>query len=180
MKVIKMAEKSVKIIPRKNYIIFFVFFMLTVLGLIYIIQSYKEYKEVSENEPIIMNYINKELNYEELDEYLIDNDQAIIYLGISNDELSRNFEKEFGNEIERRELQDKIIYINLSDMKKNNANYLNLINTRHNQGNEIELKKIPAILIFKDRMLVDMIYADSDGLNIGYVINLLIKHEMMD
>ena len=164
---------NTKNISKKNYIIFLTIIVLTFLIIFYIIKIYNNYKEINYNEPIIMNYINNQFNYEELDMYLLENNQAIIYLGIPNDNLCRKFEKKFKKEIEKRELQDKIIYININNKEKD---YLALINLKYDKN----IKRVPVILIFKDKELIDLIYADNKGLDTDDVIKLLKKHEMLN
>ena len=101
----------------KNYIILIVLFILSFAFTLYLCKWYNVYKEYKNEIPVIRGVLS-EISYDELDHYIIDNSNIMLYICTSNSDNCRGFEKKLKKYVNRKELSDKIagrypIYITL-------------------------------------------------------------------
>ena len=101
----------------KNYFILILIFALGIGITLYLSKLYHVYDEYQKETPVIRGVIS-EITNEELDHYLMENPTIVIYMCTSSDMLCRNFEKDFKKLIEKENLQEEIIYLNLSDINE--------------------------------------------------------------
>ena len=85
------------------------------------------------------------INYNELNNYLVENKDAIIYVSKLNDESIRLFENKFKNIINKNNLNNKILYLDLTEELKEN-NIVKEINKKYGK----EMTEVPTIVIIKD------------------------------
>ena len=103
----------------KNYIIL-VFVVLLFVGLVlYLCKWYKVYDEYQKDIPVIRDSLQEIVN-EDLEHYILDNPSSLIYICTANDENCRDFEKKFKKLIEKDELADEIIYLNVTGIDQDN------------------------------------------------------------
>ena len=112
-------EKS-RDIPKKNYIYLSIIILGSILFLIYIYKWYQTYNQSKLNTSIMNNYLTI-INYNELDNYIIENKDAIIYVSILGDENINRFENKFKNIIIKNNLKQSILYLDLTNENINNA-----------------------------------------------------------
>ena len=72
-------KEKVREIPLKNYIYLFIVLLGSVLFLIYVYTWYETYKENKLKTGILNDYLTI-INYNELDDYIIENKNAILYV----------------------------------------------------------------------------------------------------
>lgn len=156
--------KEERNVPFRNYIILSLLLILSVIVVIYFYMWYGEFYNAKINMSIIDGHLNV-INYNELDTYLIENKNVIVYASILYDEKSRNFEKKFIKVIDDYSLSNKIIYLDLTEQYKE-KNLYNSIVDKYN------LLDLPCIITFNNG-IVDDIYSIEDR---NYDINLLISY----
>ena len=100
-----------KKIPTKNYIILGLIFIVSITISLYISSWYKMTEELK-TAPSIFTKYSLELKLEELDTYLVENPNTIIYLSNKSD---KKIEKEVYNYIYETKLINDFIYINLKE-----------------------------------------------------------------
>ena len=152
-------------IPKKNYFILFIVIVLSLLIAFYFRNWYKAYEDSYLSKSIVGNYLF-EINYKELDNYLVENQSAIIYVSKVGNEKIRNFEKKFINAINQNDLKNKILYLNLN-------NYKGDINNKYTI-NDKDITSVPNISVFKNGKLDDIYVIDVDGYNMEKIISYLI------
>ena len=152
-------------IPKKNYFILFIVIVLSLLIAFYFRKWYKAYEDSYLSKSIVGNYLF-EINYKELDNYLVENQSAIIYVSKVGNEKIRNFEKKFINAINQNDLKNKILYLNLN-------NYKGDINNKYTI-NDKDITSVPNISVFKNGKLDDIYVIDVDGYNMEKIISYLI------
>ena len=152
----------------KNYIQVGIMFLIAVLVVIYLSSLYGNYKRDKLSIPVI-NGILPEINYEELDPYLQENDGSMyLYMCTSDEDVCRNFEKDFKNIIEKKNLFDKITYLNLTK-KENKKEFLKKFNNKYAKKQKVY--SYPTIIKFKKGKISEVI-----GGNNGLTINELKKY----
>lgn len=151
--------KKEREIAFKNYIILALVLIITIIGVIYIFMWYSS-KEKSKLElPILDDYIMP-INYNELNDYIVENKDAVIYTSVLNDINIRLFENKFKNVIVKNNLNNSILYLDLTDEIKNNNVLLNM---EKKYGTKVD---IPSVMVFRDGVLTDVYNIKEDNYNI--------------
>lgn len=136
--------KKEKEIPLKNYILLSIVLILTIVVVIYFFLWKNTYEKSKLQTPILDDYLLV-INYNELNNYLVENKDAIIYVSKLNDESIRLFENKFKNIINKNNLNNKILYLDLTEELKEN-NIVKEINKKYGK----EMTEAPTIVIIKD------------------------------
>lgn len=152
-------------IPKKNYFILFIVIVLSLMIAFYFGKWYKAYEDGYLSKSIMGNYLF-EINYKELDDYLVENQSAIIYVSKVGNEKIRNFEKKFINAINQNDLKNKILYLDLSNYKGDTNNKYTI--------NDKDITLVPNISVFKNGKLDDIYVIDVDGYSMEKIISYLI------
>ncbi len=152
-------------IPKKNYFILFIVIVFSLLIAFYFRNWYKAYEDSYLSKSIVGNYLF-EINYKELDNYLVENQSAIIYVSKVGNEKIRNFEKKFINAINQNDLKNKILYLDLSNYKGDTNDKYTI--------NDKDITSVPNISVFKNGKLDDIYVIDVDGYNMEKIISYLI------
>ncbi len=149
----------------KNYIILIVIFLAAIGLTLYLCKWYNVYDEYQKQTPVIRDTLN-ELSIEEIDHYVIDNPTAVVYMCTASELKCRNFEKDFKKLIKNENLQEKIVYLNISDVDA--QAFYNDFNNKYNYKKE--LKHYPALIMFEDGKITRIIQgSDEKELNISQV-----------
>ena len=138
---------------------------MSLLIAFYFRKWYKAYEDSYLSKSIVGNYLFQ-INYKELDNYLVENQSAIIYVSKVGNEKIRNFEKKFINAINQNDLKNKILYLDLSNYKGDTNNKYTI--------NDKDITSVPNISVFKNGKLDDIYVIDVDGYNMEKIISYLI------
>ena len=170
-----MKKDKERTIPIKNYLILGVILILT-LGLVYYFYLwYITYEESKLNETIMDRYLEV-INYNELNDYIIENRNAMIYTSVLEDNNIRKFEIKFKNTIVRNSLKEKLLYMDMTDIFKDKIKYTELRNTY--QVNDYNITDVPCILVFKDAKLEDIYSIKDNDYNTEYILDYIMDKEM--
>ena len=143
----------------KNYIIL-VFVVLLFVGLVlYLCKWYKVYDEYQKDIPVIRDSLQEIVN-EDLEHYILDNPSSLIYICTANDENCRDFEKKFKKLIEKDELADEIIYLNVTGIDQDN--FVNSFNEKYTKKKKLTTN-YPAIVVFDEGKVVSILQAKKDS-----------------
>lgn len=110
----KTKKEELRVVPKKNYIYLLLILLGTILLLIYIYKWYETYNESKLNTSIMNEYLTV-INYNELDNYIIENKDAVIYVSVLGNEDIKRFEKKFKNDIVENNLKNSILYLDLTN-----------------------------------------------------------------
>ena len=151
-------NKNTKEIPKKIYFILALLSVGTLLIVFYLTGAYKERVEYNNQNSNIMNFLS-EIKEEELNNYILDNHDTIIYISSSNNRDNKEFEYKLKKYINKKNLVKDIIYLdssNLSDSFYDNLknNYL----SDKLKKQDITLNNIPNIIIIKGEKIVKVLY----------------------
>ena len=81
----------------KNYIILVVVLLLVVGLTVYLCECYKVYNEEQKTIPVIRGTLVSEITEVDLEPFLIENPNTVIYACTANSDKCRSFEKDFKN-----------------------------------------------------------------------------------
>lgn len=120
MEMVKMKslnKENQREVPIKNYVYLFIILLGSILLLIYIYTWYETYKESKLNISIMNDYLTV-INYNELEDYIIENKDAVLYVSVLGDSEINKFEEKFKNTVMDNDLRDKILYLDLTNENK--------------------------------------------------------------
>lgn len=160
--------KKEKEIPFKNYIILAVILIFTILLVVYLFNWQSVYQKNKLQEPILDKYLMV-INYNELDDYLVENKEAIVYVSVLNDEKIRMFENKFKNIIIKNDLNNKILYLNLTNESVE-------INKKYPSN----LSEVPTLIIFDEGKVVESYSIKDNNYDIKAFERFLEKEEIIN
>ena len=152
-----MEKQELRKISVKNYIILGIIFVVGVTITIYLCNWYKVYDDYQRQTPIIRGTLS-EITAEELDHYVLDNPTTIFYMCTSQDFACRNYEKDLKKIIETQELQDDIIYVNLTDVDINN--YVDDFNNTYKFKKKLTTN-YPALIVYEEGKITSILQGDE-------------------
>ena len=167
-----MTNNEMRVIPKKNYVILGIVIIVTFLLVYYLYMWYDAYKETKLNVKILDNYLEV-INYNELDNYLVENPEAIIYFSVLENEKIREFEKKFKKVLKNNEISSKVLYMDLTEELKNKKTSEELLNKY-----SISKDNVPIILYFYNEKISSRYSVRENNYDIDAmknVINLMSK-----
>lgn len=135
-----------KIIPLKNYIILGIILLAVVILVFYLCNLYHVYDDHQREIPVIRDTLS-EIQPDELEHYIMENPTTVIYMCTASSESCRDYERDFKRLIEKDDLQDSIIYLNLSNVDQNE--FVDKFNTQYPYRISLT-KNYPALVVFED------------------------------
>lgn len=166
--------KKEKEIPLKNYILLSIVLILTIVVVINLFLWKNTYEKSKLQTPILDDYLLV-INYNELNNYLVENKDAIIYVSELNDESIRLFENKFKNIINKNNLNNKILYLDLTEELKEN-NIVKEINKKYGK----EMTEVPTIVIIKDGKISSSYNIKENNYNIKLLEKYLEKEDVIN
>ena len=145
----KNEEQSTRYIPIKNYLIIILIATAIILMTLYIFKWYqiKKYEKVSQSYLIEKNLItNQTNNFDELKEVLNDNQRLLLYISYTNSYKIYNLEKSFDKIFKEYNLNEIFYLFNITNIKKDNSNYKDLINNYL----DINVDNYPVIIYYEN------------------------------
>lgn len=158
-----MLKKS-KEVPIKNYIYLILIIVISIIFVYYLYLWFIEYQK-EQNKISYVNEVMQIINYNELDTYLIENKNAIIYVTNTSNQNNKKLEKKLKRLIEDNYIVDKILFLDVSEIKNTNGKYII-------SSQEIS---IPSFLVYKDNKLLTKYEIDIDNYKIKEINNFLIE-----
>jgi len=141
-------------IPLKNYIILFIIVVLSGSAFIYFINLYNLRSNYEKSTHYTMSFLN-EIHINDLENYLIENPDMIIYINEKNDLELENVETKLKNHIIEKDYINDIVYINSNNTNKKLLKKLN-------KFSKTKLQNIPNVIITKDGMIQNELYFDEN------------------
>ena len=147
-----------KIIPKKNYIIVAIMFLAVVILVVYLCGLYHVYDEHQREIPVIRGTLS-EILLDELDHYIMENPTTVIYMCTASDSICRDYEKNFKKLIKQDDLQESIIYLNLSSIDQ--EEFVDTFNRTYPYKNSLT-KHYPALVSFEDGEIEGILQGTSN------------------
>lgn len=169
-------RRNTKQVPTKNYIIVGIIFCLSFTLILLGGKWYKNYREYQLTIPVISGYVN-EVSKQEIDNYLLENNDTMIYIGKSDDNNCRTLEKDLKTFIKKYNLRDQIIYIDLNKMNDKET-FIRNFNNKYATNKQIDT--YPAFVILEDSKILDLVSkTKTQPLNIDDIEQLLEEYELL-
>lgn len=150
----KMKEKKITL---KNYLIISLIFVVTIGITLYLCDCYRVYNESKKEIPVIRGTLS-EITSKDLEHYIMENQSAVIYMCTASNSDCRNYEKDFKKLIIKKNLQEKIIYLNISDVDQ--EEYIAQINEKYQSKTKLTTN-YPAIILFEEGKITSILQGDK-------------------
>ena len=155
--------------PIKNYVILVLLFLAVIALTVYLCECYKVYNEEQKKIPVIRGTLTSEITEVDVEPFIVENPTTVLYMCTSSSEKCRNFEKDFKKLIKKYELQDSIIYLNLSNIEDQES-FVEEFNDRHPYKKSKLTSNYPAIVYLDDGKVKNIIQGkDNEKLSITKV-----------
>ena len=164
----KTFEKKNKKLVR-NYIITLILFVACFGLVLYLRELYRVNEAEQKKIPVIQGYIS-EIYSDDLEHYIMDNPNGVIYMCIANDENCRTFEREFKKLLKKDEYNDNLAYLNLMDVDQNK--FLEEFNSKYIYKVKLS-KDYPAFVLFEEGKVKSILQDKSRKLDIVKVKHFL-------
>ena len=148
-----------KDIPKKNYFILGIILIISCILVYYINAWYSLYQYEKRGSSPITTYMEI-INYNEVENYIAENSDAIIYVSKSNNLKIRKFEEDNEKLFKKLELNYNILYMDAKDVNKD-------LKIKYN------VNEYPTILFFKNKRLVNKYVLELDNINYNDIKNII-------
>lgn len=171
-------SKENKKIPMKNYIILGAIVLLTIFAVFYARNLYIMSKEYYNNNSVMLDVV-KEVQQDELSNYLIENPKFVLYVSSGQNKDIKAFEKNFKSIITKTEIEDNILYLNSdnTDMPKLKQSLQKIATTK--AKDKIDTNSAVTMYIIENGQVTNTII-NAEKLSKGQVKTLLKKYEVTD
>ena len=148
-----------KDIPKKNYFILGIILIISCILVYYINAWYSLYQYEKRGNSPITTYMEI-INYNEVENYIEENSDAIIYISKSNNLKITKFEEDNEKLFKKLELNYNILYMDAKDVNKD-------LKIKYN------VNEYPTILFFKNKRLVNKYVLELDNINYNDIKNII-------
>ena len=148
-----------KDIPKKNYFILGIILIISCILVYYINAWYSLYQYEKRGNSPITTYMEI-INYNEVENYIAENSDAIIYVSKSNNLKIRKFEEDNEKLFKKLELNYNILYMDAKDVNKD-------LKIKYN------VNEYPTILFYKNKRLVNKYVLELDNINYNDIKNII-------
>lgn len=153
----------------RNYIICVMLFIVCFGLVLYLRELYKVNEAEQKKIPVIQGYISEIYN-DDLEHYITENPDGVIYMCIANDENCRVFEREFKKLLKKDEYNDNLVYLNLMDIDQDK--FLEEFNSKFIYKVKLS-KEYPAFVLFEDGKVKAILQEKDKKLDIVKVKHFL-------
>lgn len=153
----------------RNYIITILLF-IACFGLVLYLRELYRFNEAEQKKiPVIQGYIS-EIYSGDLEHYIMDNPDGVVYMCIANDDNCRVFEREFKKLLKKSEYSDDLVYLNLMDVDQDA--FLEEFNNKYIYKIKLS-KEYPAFVLFEDGKVKAILQEKDKKLDIVKVKHFL-------
>lgn len=164
-----------KIIPSRNYLILIGVIILVISACFAFYNLYNIYKDnKSKTSPLA----NKEVLYEDLKETTKELDaDTFLVISFTSDEQIHNNENKIKKYLKNNNLIDNVMYLNVSELMTE-QNFLRDLNATLNLAENLEIKKFPALVYYKEGIPTFTIDSKDHLLNKDDFIQVIDMYEI--
>lgn len=163
-------------IPLKNYLFLAVTLIITIILVIYFYMWKQTYDNTKINTMIMDKYIQK-INYNELNDYLVENKNTVIYSSVLGNTKTKNFEEKLTKVIEEKYLSNSLLYLDLTEELQNKQTKKEILEKYPELNNNI---KSPLIIVFNNEKITSIYNIKDNNYNIDKLIEYLEKEDIIN
>lgn len=165
-------KKQERVVPRKNYYILALLIVMVVIVTFLIFNINDKYRNSKLDNSYLAGYLN-EVTENEINNIMTETTtEFFVLVTDTGNEDIYNFEKDLKKIIKKYDLRDNFVLINYGEKDDN----LDRLNKKFNSN----IKKLPAIIYFKDGVFVKNIDSSDELLRADEFDKLLDEYELKD
>lgn len=134
----------------KNYVILTLIFAVATVITLYLCNVYSVYQKSKLEIPVIRGTLS-EITSEELEHYISENPSTLLYICTASNTACRNYENDLKKLIKKEQLQDEIIYLNITEEEK--ETFVKTFNEKYTKRVKLT-KNYPAFVAFEDGKVI--------------------------
>ncbi len=150
-------------IPIKNYLLLFILLAVSAFVILLIFNLFDTKKKENSSD-------FKQLNFGELDNYIIENPDVIIYFA-TTDSIQNKYYKKFKDFVNKNYITNNVIFIDNKDIS--NKDFSKFISNYLNKDTNITLKDY--LIIMDEQKIYTIIPIDNENPNMDIIKNILIE-----
>ena len=150
-----------RVIPKKNYIYLSLIIIFSLMVIYYGYLWHRSYKESLIQNSIVDDYLNV-IQYNEIDSYVMENGDAVIYVSILGDEDINKFELKFVNMIRDYSLRDNMLYMDVTNLDSGVV--------KNKFGTEFDY---PFIVVYTNGKVTDIYSVEQKGYSTKKIVKYL-------
>lgn len=159
-----------------NYITLAIIFIVALLALYLGRKVYLDYEQYS-LKTVVLSGVVSELRPSEVDNYIRDNADVLLFIGVSNDTNSRKIEKELLKLINKDKLVEEIVYLNLSD-EENKSVVIENFNKKYVVNDNHKIDNYPAMVLLVERKVTATVSKKGKELKYSEIEKFLDQYEL--
>lgn len=167
-------DKFERKIPKKNYYVVMIVSILVIVLTLYIRSFYINYKANQINNSVFNDKTINQMNTDDFDYIMAETPEALLFISYTGSNKVRNMEKRLYREIEKKNIADKIIYWNVTDIM-NNHEYIDILRKKYPNFSE-EIGKAPMLIYIKDGELVEVANSSNKMIDSKVLDEMLTKY----
>ena len=164
-------------IPKKNYYIVLVVSIVVIALTLYVRVLYLNYVNNKVENGVFYNKAINQINTDDFSFAVGEANEAIMYVSYTGSKEIKKMEKRLYKELENKNLLDKIIYWDVTNLLDNNEYIPILANNFPNV--ELDINKAPMLIYIVDGKAVDVIDSSSELINYESLNELVNKYGIM-
>ena len=142
----------------KNYVLLVFLFVASMLLILYLCELYKVNKAEQMKTPVIDGAL-LEIYPTDLEHYVLDTPTTVIYMCTADGEECRLFERSFKKLLKKKDYNNQIIYLNLTDLDQ--EEFVNDFNEKYQYKTKIT-GNYPAFVLFEDGKIKSVLQSTED------------------
>ncbi len=169
-----LKEITKRKIPTRNYYMVLVVSILIVIISLYIRTFYFSYKNNKVNDSVFYDKAINQINIQDLNFAMSETSEAILYVSYIGPSRIKNMEKKLLKEIEKNNISDKIIYLNITEYRENDE-YIDILKKEFPMLGD-NIKKCPMFIYIKDGQAVEVVDSSKKMIDVNTFKSLLLKY----
>jgi len=172
-----MKKTELRNVPVRNYVILLGVLLGSFLLVYYFYKWFDTYEESILNRRILDSYMQV-INYNELDNYLVENPDTMLYVSVLQNKEIREFEKLVKQKYRDKLIENDILYLDITDLNDNEKNQL----VMKYYYNNLNIMDVPCVIVFNDGEIESIYSVKGNNYNIEEFVMYVnqINYEMDD
>lgn len=168
------SEPEGKKIPARNYFVVLIVSILVIIISLYVRNFYLNYEANSVNVSVFNNDTISQMNLNDTDYVISETGEAILYVGYTNSVDVRDMEKKLYSDIVKKNLTEKVIYLNVTEYTKD-ASYATILKSKFPEIKD-EITSAPLIIYIKDGKGVEAMSSELKMIDYKVLDKLVSKY----
>ncbi len=170
----KNKNNELREIPRKNYYVVLFVSILVVIITLYVRSFYLNYQMNSADGSIFHDKSINQINIDDLDYAVDETNETILFVSYNNDPQIERMERRLYREIEKKNLNDRILYLDVTN-SLNNDEYIKVLRSKF-PNVEIDINKAPMFIYIKDGNAIEAMDSEYELVDYKVLNTLLSKY----